>query len=94
MPRVVVDIATSGTDPRLHAILEICMIKVDESYNVIDTLSLRIRYANLVVSPEAVAFNGIDLRQSVNWTDEVSAKDAISSIEMFFPIISTLVPIF
>jgi len=77
MSRAVIDIATSGTDPKLHAILELCIIKVDESYNVIDTLSLRIRHKNLVVAPEAVAFNGLDLRESIDWTDESAARDTI-----------------
>lgn len=77
MSRAIVDIATSGTDPKLHAILEICIIKVDESYNVLDTLSLRIRHKNLVVDPEAVAFNGLDIRESVDWTDEFTARNTI-----------------
>lgn len=77
MPRVVVDIATSGTDHKLHAILEICFIKVDDSFNIIDTLPLRIRHQNLVVAPDAVAFNGIDIRQSVDWTDESTARNVI-----------------
>lgn len=77
MARVTIDIATSGLDPKIHSILEIALIKTDDSYNVIDKLSMRIKHKNLVVSPEAVAFNGLDLREAVDWTDETTARDAI-----------------
>jgi DNA polymerase III epsilon subunit-like protein len=77
MARVILDLATSGTNPMKHAILEIALIKVDNSFNELGNLFLKIRHEDLVVSPEALAYNGMDLRDAVNWTAAASAADSI-----------------
>lgn len=75
--RVVIDIATSGSNPAVHAILEICLVKVDSSYNVIQAVTFKVKYKDLVVSPDALAFNGVDVRDSAGWSDAVAVRDGI-----------------
>lgn len=71
--RVIIDIATSGTDPKIHSILELCAIKTDEQFNAISEFSCFVLHRDLVVSPVALAYNGIDLRNTSGW---VTAKQA------------------
>lgn len=71
--RVIIDIATSGTDPKIHSILELCAIKTDEQFNIISEFNCFILHRDLVVSPVALAYNGIDLRNTNGW---VSSKQA------------------
>lgn len=75
--RVVIDIATSGSNPSVHTILEICLIKVDFSYNVIQSTSFRVKHKDLVVSPDALAFNGLDIRDSSGWSEASAVRDGI-----------------
>ena len=75
--RVIIDIATSGADPSRHSILELCAVKVDESFNYMDVFNCRILYQDLFVSPAAVAFNGIDLRNTSGLVPQAAALDGL-----------------
>lgn len=72
---VVIDIETSGFDPKLNAILEIAAITLkmdDDGWLELDeTLQFHVQpFANAILEPTALAFNGIDpenpLRSAVN----------------------------
>lgn len=80
---VVIDIETSGFDPKLNAILEIAAITLqmtEEGWLIPDqTLHFHVNpFENSILEPSALAFNGIDidnpLRQAV---DEKMALEAI-----------------
>ncbi len=73
----ITDFETSGVDPRVHEILEIGLIVVEQdSLEVVDTLDMKVKPEHIeTASQTALSLNGYDER---NWKDAVSLTDAIA----------------
>ncbi|OCG07917.1 ribonuclease T [Gilliamella sp. wkB178] len=86
---VVIDIETSGFDPKLNAILEIAAItlKMDENGWLEPDESLQFNvnpFTNAILEPSALAFNGIDPDNPLR-----SAVDEKCALEEIFKIVRT-----
>lgn len=86
---VVIDIETSGFDPKLNAILEIAAItlKMDENGWLEPDESLQFNvnpFTNAILEPSALAFNGIDPDNPLR-----SAVDEKRALEEIFKIVRT-----
>nr|WP_294614053.1 ribonuclease T [uncultured Gilliamella sp.] len=86
---VVIDIETSGFDPKLNAILEIAAItlKMDDNgwLELDETLQFHVQpFANAILEPTALAFNGIDPANPLR-----SAVDEKFALEEIFKMVRT-----
>lgn len=73
--RAVIAISTTGLDPKKHAIIELTALRVDTQYEIQATFSSRIRHSEMLVDPESMAYNGIDIRDSSSWPTAEQAKE-------------------
>lgn len=75
-PLAITDLETTGLDPKIHDILEIGLIVVDQvSLAILDTLELKVRPEHIeTASPSALLLNGYNER---DWCNAVSLKEAM-----------------
>ena len=72
----ITDLETTGTDPRLHEIIEIGLILIDQrSLDILDSLDLKVRPEHIKTASEsALKLNGYNV---IDWQDSISLKEAM-----------------
>lgn len=75
----IVDLETSGLNPKIHEILEIGMVLVNQkTLEVIDTLDVKVKPEHIeTASPRALAVNGYSEEE---WKDAVPLRQAMISL--------------
>lgn len=76
MAIIVVDIQTGGLDSNKHSILGIGMIKCSKNFDILDTIEFNIKHETMVVQPEALNYNRVDIRKYDGWLSEKTARKA------------------
>ena len=77
-PIAITDIETTGTDPRVHEIIEIGLVLVDQpTLNVISTYEVKIKPEHLeLAQPRALEVNGY---KEADWRGALTLKAALES---------------
>jgi DNA polymerase-3 subunit epsilon len=72
----ITDLETTGTDPRLHEIIEIGLILIDQhSLIILDSLDLKVKPEHIETASEsALKLNGYN---AIDWQDSISLKETM-----------------
>lgn len=81
---VVIDVETTGTDPKKHQILSVAMLALDSTLKPLGFGSWKIKHDNYVVDPKALEINRINLVKHHNNPKSLNVSTAKSHMIAFF----------
>lgn len=80
MKSIILDVETGGLDPNIHSLLTVGLVCMEDG-KVLDSLELKIKNVNYIVTAEAMKINKLDLlniHETGCW-----AEEAVSRIDEF-----------
>lgn len=74
------DLETGGTDHLVHPITQIAAVAVDEDYQTLDTLEIKLQFDTAVCDPEALKVTGYS---AAAWVDAIPPASAVQGFGDF-----------
>jgi len=77
---VVFDVETSGLDPAVHEVIQFAAVAVDEKWNPVGELELKVKFEPAKADPKALELNSYDPGA---WETAISQAEAVARIGNF-----------